>query len=778
MRKAILLASAISLASPLVAFAQDTQSDEAITSLSEIVVTASKREERLIETPQTVNVVSGEQLEAYNITQFEDVQKLVPGLDITRGDGRQNAVSMRGVRFDPDTQTSATVDVYLNEVLFDPTQALQAQFDIGSIQVLRGPQGTLRGGTGPSGAILVGTRAPDPNTVTGNLTASYSDRESTNVQGGVSFPIVEDKLAVRIAGLYDWNRGNDAENIITGERDRARSFGGRLSILFEPTDNLSFLLTHQQFRSKRTQLLTVTSVGTTTGAFGQLDEGDRASITDGTNFIETRGQATILNATWDMDQHRLSYVGSFQDNSTNYLRDLDTLNSWLDLSILGQSGRYPAQFLQDLRINNKQLTNEIRFERTGDHFWIYRFGAYARDSRTPFTGLIDLTGANGACETSPGLLGTIFGLPCLRLGGGIPAETHDRGYFTTHTFNFTESDTLDIGLRYSETEIESQTNPRSFDALTGSVSYKHEFSPDLMAYASYGRSFRPGGFDESGAQGSILPEEFFNWDEETSDSFELGVKGELLDGRVSYAVAAFYQKFDGFINRVNEIACTGNPNSGSGPVPGTVYATGTGLNDFSQCGTGTVNFTYNGDAIVKGVEAEVRAQITDGWSAAANLSYADARYDDATIPCNDFNGDGRPDDAGIEAVQAGRYFSVCTTDAAVSSIPKFQATLSTEYRFDVMGGREAFVRGLANYRGERENPNTGITRDATFRIDAFAGVEVADGVEVSVFARNLLDDTDDFVGQEGFNPFGQPTGYANITYDQRREVGVQLRYDF
>jgi iron complex outermembrane recepter protein len=762
MRKQLLLATAIAVASPAFAMAQEAAQDD-FTSLSEIVVTASKREERLIETPQTVNVVSGEQLEAYNVTQFEDVQKLVPGLDITRGDGRQNAVSMRGVRFDPDTQTSSTVDVYLNEVLFDPTQALQAQFDIGSIQVLRGPQGTLRGGTGPSGAILIGTRAPDLNTVTGNLTASYSDRESTNVQGGVSFPIVEDKLAVRIAGLYDWNRGNDAENIVTGEKDRARSYAGRLSILFEPTDDLSFLLTHQQFRSKRTQLLTLVSVpGSITGAFGQIGEDDRASVTDGTNFIETRGQATILNATWDLDEHRLSYVGSFQDNSTVYNRDLDTTNT------------FPGfQFLQDLRINQKQLTNELRFERTGDHFWLYRFGVYARDTRSPFSGVIDLTGGNGACGGP--LAG--FGLPCFSLGGGKPAEGHDRGYFTTQTFNFTESDTLDIGLRYSEMETESETNPQSFDAWTGSASYKHEFSDGLMAYVSYGRSFRPGGFDESGAQGSILPEEFFTWEEETSDAFELGVKGALFDGRLTYAVAAFYQKFDGFINRVNEIACTGTPNSGSGPVPGTVYATGTGLNDFSRCGGGTVNFTYNGDAVVKGVEAEFRGQITDSWSAAANLSYADAHYDDAAIPCNDFNGDGRPDNSGVPAVQAGRYFSVCTSDAAVSSIPKFQATLSTEYRFEVVGGREAFVRGLANYRGEREDPNTGVSRDATFRLDAFAGVEVADGVEFSVFARNLLDDTDNFVGPESFNA-GFPTGYANITYDQRREVGVQLRYDF
>jgi iron complex outermembrane recepter protein len=783
MKKAILLASVFALSSPLCALAQE--SDDNVTSLGEIIVTAQKREERLIETPQTVNVVSGEQLEAYNITRFDDIQKLVPGLDITRGSGREQAVSLRGVRFDPDSQTSSTVDVYLNEVLFDPTQALQAQFDIGSIQVLRGPQGTLRGGTGPSGAILVGTRAPDLNNVTGNLSASYTDRESTNVQAGVSFPIVEDKLAVRIAGLYDWGLVNEVRSVVSNERDRSRSYGARLSILFEPTDSLSFLLTHQQFRSKITSLRAVASAPDSpigVGPYGQIEADDRLAITDGTNRFETRGKATILNATWDLDEHRLSYVGSYQDNDFNTIRDLDVGNGLLDFDIFGiPIGRQPIQLYQDLRISSKALSNELRFERTGDHFWLYRFGIYARDSKTPFTGLVDYTGANGACQTAPGLLAG-FGLPCLVLGGGRPAETSDRGYFTTHTFNFTDRDTLDLGVRYSETEVDNPPNSQSFDAWTGSASYKHEFSDAFMAYVNYGRSFRPGGFDDTGAAshtgpGSI-PQSYFRWEEEKSDAFELGAKGTLLDGRVSYAVAAFYQKFEGFINRVNGIACTGNPSSGVGPRPGTVYATGSGLNDTSTCGNGSVNLTYQGDAIAKGVEAEIRAQLTEAWSVQTNLSYADAHYDDAAIPCNDYNGDGQPDNIGQPAVQAGQYISLCRTDAAVSSIPKFQATVTSEYRFEVADGYDAFVRGLARYRGEREDPNTGISRDSTFRVDAYAGVKTPQGVELSVFARNLLDDTDDFVDTEAYSLFGAPTGYSVVDYDQRREVGVQLRYDF
>jgi iron complex outermembrane receptor protein len=200
----------------------------------------------------------------------------------------------------------------------------------------------------------------------------------------------------------------------------------------------------------------------------------------------------------------------------------------------------------------------------------------------------------------------------------------------------------------------------------------------------------------------------------------------------------------------------------------------------SACrGTGTTNITFNGDASVRGVELELRGLIMEGWTAQLTASYVDAHYDDASIPCNDYNADGIPDTAGAPAIQPGRYISVCTTDQALSTQPKWAASLSTEYRFD-LGGRDAFVRALATYRGERESLSDEQTFPSSFKVDAFAGVEVADGLELSVFARNLFDEQNTILGVTELNDnlFGSPTGYTSVEYDPRREFGVQLRYDF
>ncbi|WP_167304715.1 TonB-dependent receptor [Sphingobium vermicomposti] len=767
MRKALLLFGTMLSSAP--AFAQpatQAQGVEATNNAADIVVTAQKRVERLIDTPQTVNVVSGEQLEQFNVTRFEDVAKFVPGLSISSGDGRQQAVSLRGVSFDQDSQTNRSVDIYLNEVPFDPTQALQAQFDIGSIQVLRGPQGTLRGGTGPSGAILIGTRQPSLQKFEASGSASYSDLEAVNLQGGVSIPVVNDKVGVRVAGLYDLNYGNGVRNILTGDTDRSRSYAGRISLLLHPTENLDILVTHQQFRSKSRQLRPVVSAeGVPVGEFGLIGPDDRAAIADGDNLFVTKGRATIVNASYDFGGHLLSYIGSYQNNDFNTVRDLDVANGLLPF---GPGFRLPVQLFQRIDIKTKALTNELRFERTGDHFWIYRFGVYFNDVKTPFTGLVDYTGANGACETTPGPLAgpPPFGLPCLPLGGGTPVKSHDRGYFTTQTFNFTDKDTLDLGLRYSTNKVNDPTNPTKYDAWTGTASYKHEFSDSLIVYGNYGRAYRPGGFDttEAATNGGPgrLPNSLFAWSPEKSDSFEIGAKGTLFNNRLTYAVSAFYQKFDNFINRVNGVACDYDPST---------------VGD--QDGCSAINLTYNGDAIVRGVEMELRGQITRNWNAQLSASYTDAHYDDAEIPCNDYNNDGEPDFGGAPAVQPGRFFSVCSSNSALSALPKFQASFNTEYSIDLPDDFQSFVRLLGRYQGKRVNPNSNIRYPNAFKLDAFVGVRTPIGAEVNFFVRNVFDQRRDNVDPgQIFDLFGTPTGYTAINYDQRREFGIQTRLSF
>lgn len=766
----------------------EPQAAPADNQLSDIVVTANKRQERLIDTPQTINVVNGDQLEKFNATRFEDLQRFVPGLEVDNGGKRTVSVSLRGVAYDPDSQTNSTVDIYLDEVPFDPAQAVQAQFDVGSIQVLRGPQGTLRGGTGPSGAILVGTRQPNLQRIEMNGSGSYSDRGAVNLQAGVSIPLIADKLAVRVAGLYDWNPVNGVRDIANGQKDFNRSYGGRISLLFQPVPNLNFLIVHQEFRARNNQLMAMVSdPSAPVGRFGQLGVEDRAAVSLGPIEQQTNGRATILNATWDVAGNRLTYLGSYQDNDSNQTADLNYANSltpsFLNFVVPGL-GNYAYQQYQNIRVNTRRFTNELRLERTGNHFWIYRFGTYFDDSESRLGGVIDYTGANGSCRTARGPL-AIIGLPCIDLGGGVIPKSHTRGFFSTQTFNFTSRDTLDLGLRYTTAHVDNPPYDTRYKAWTGSASYKHEFGPGLIAYANYGRSFRPGGFDSSGfnnsAGANAIPASVFYWKPERSDAVEVGFKGELLGRRFTYAVSGFYQKFDNFINRVNSIACTGNP-AGIGPLPGTVYTTSNGgvPTGGNACGnTGVVNLTYNAPASVRGVELDLRGQIMRGWTGQITAAYADAHYDNAEIPCNDYNGDGIPDQVGTPAVQAGRIYSLCRSSGQLSSLPKFQATFNTEYRFALPDGFHAYVRGIGRYLGPADIATTGQHIPSKFKVDGFAGIETPVGVEVGMFVRNLFDQRVDVVSNaQMYDLFGAPTGYRTVTYDQRREFGLLMRMNF
>src|ERR1700740_876936 len=130
--------------------------------LGEIVVTARRRSESLQEVPQTVNAVSSDTVQKLNITQFTDVQNVVPGLSLQNSpNGYQSAASMRGVTFDVNTAAPlGTVATYMNDVSVQSSFMFNSLFDIGQIEVLRGPQGTTRGVSTPSGAITVSTRKP------------------------------------------------------------------------------------------------------------------------------------------------------------------------------------------------------------------------------------------------------------------------------------------------------------------------------------------------------------------------------------------------------------------------------------------------------------------------------------------------------------------------------------------------------------------------------------------------------------------------------------------
>ena len=197
-------ASIVALATVVPAYAQDSEA-----AVEEVIVTAQRREQRIQDVPMTVSAVSGAALEEFNIFTMTDVQTLTPGLVLDGSDGRVARASLRGVTYDPDAAALAgTVGFYFNELPIDAAYAFRSLYDVGQIEVLRGPQGTLRGQPSPAGAVTITSRSPNYSEYGGSLSQSLSDASLINTQAVINIPIIQDKLAIRLAGVYDSTDGN------------------------------------------------------------------------------------------------------------------------------------------------------------------------------------------------------------------------------------------------------------------------------------------------------------------------------------------------------------------------------------------------------------------------------------------------------------------------------------------------------------------------------------------------------------------------------------------
>jgi iron complex outermembrane receptor protein len=204
----------------------------------DIVVTAQRREERLSRVPVSVVAFSAATLQTRNITSEQDIGTLVPGLQVKNGqNSNQLSFSMRGQTLDPFSGTSPAVLTYLNEAPYNPGNTSTAFFDLGSIQVLKGPQGTLFGRNATGGAVLYSTPMPG-NEFSGYVILRGASRNYGQMQAAIDLPLAPGKLAVRLA--FDATRGDGyITNVHTGNTlGDKNSRSGRATILFTPSDTI------------------------------------------------------------------------------------------------------------------------------------------------------------------------------------------------------------------------------------------------------------------------------------------------------------------------------------------------------------------------------------------------------------------------------------------------------------------------------------------------------------------------------------------------------------
>ncbi|GAD48466.1 putative TonB-dependent receptor [Caenibius tardaugens NBRC 16725] len=239
-------AAAGAFVAPHAAIAQTQTAPQASTSsgLSEIIVTANRREERAQDVPIAITALSPERLEQQGITKAQDLQASIPSLVVgPNGQGSRETQSFtlrgQGATF----QASPGVVMYMNEVPVPTAVSLSqmggpGQFiDIENLQVLAGPQGTLFGRNTTGGAVLIVPKKPQ-NEFGGWIKGEYGNYDRKYIEGAINVPIVEDKLLLRVMGAFHDRDGYTRDVQWNKDRDNEHWYTTRVGLTFRPTDTI------------------------------------------------------------------------------------------------------------------------------------------------------------------------------------------------------------------------------------------------------------------------------------------------------------------------------------------------------------------------------------------------------------------------------------------------------------------------------------------------------------------------------------------------------------
>jgi len=258
--KSVLIASgctAILIAAlPGIARGADAEATDSSNSLEEIVVTATRRSEKLQDVPLSVTAFSEQDLVQQGIVGYEGLARETPGIVLNEQSANFNNFTSRGIATNSyGANLQSPVAIYIDELpisrIGNTTTIDPNLFDVERVEFLRGPQGTLFGSSSLSGALRVLTKSPDltdfQTSALVDFGISETDAFRQRYNGMVNIPIIDNTLALRIVGFYHHDEGY-TDNIGTGidHSNTLEDGGGRLSLLWAPTEKLSVKLLYSR----------------------------------------------------------------------------------------------------------------------------------------------------------------------------------------------------------------------------------------------------------------------------------------------------------------------------------------------------------------------------------------------------------------------------------------------------------------------------------------------------------------------------------------------------
>lgn len=551
--------------------------------IEEVFVTAEKRSESLQELSQAVTAISDEDIENKNVTSFVDLSAIVPGVTVAKNEGYKTVISIRGVGNETNQNAIAAPSVafHMDGIFIASPFSLQTDFiDVDRIEVLRGPQGTLFGQNSTGGAINVISKKPVIEEKSGNYDLSFGNYGLLKFRSSNNVPL-SSSSAGRFSILIN-ERDGFSKNIFTGQDlDDDSSISFRSDFLFELTDSSSLRLFAQYFDVDRNGSA-LRGIDDPTPDIRKLSQ-DTISKHELTSSVV----AGIYEA--DLGSSTLKIMASVQEDDILVIRDNDRHNygdSVLSIPGLGSDAVYqrsefnPETSLVDTTtfeinlISNEPALNGKLDWTVGAFYMEHDIENVIRGYRDN-----DLTGqlkylCSESFASSDYCYTHDFGIPG-RFDVFSPNADWDfvtdafpsresYSVFGQVTYSFTDSTRIISGLRYSEdtftTDVTNFFNVESFqeegtnDETTWRITGELDFKDSSMAYLSFTKGFKPGGsnltFGFTEAQDieagrPVAPAMVFpTFEAETVDSFEVGLKTDLNDGRARANIAVFNYTYE------------------------------------------------------------------------------------------------------------------------------------------------------------------------------------------------------------------------------------------
>ncbi|HDQ4470899.1 TPA: TonB-dependent receptor [Pseudomonas aeruginosa] len=737
--------------------------DKADTALGKVTVTARRREEDSQKVPTPITVLGGETLEAQRISRVQDLQQVLPSVNVAYIHARQSSVAVRGIGNNPASDgLEGSAGIYLDNVyLGRPGMAVFDLLDIEQLELLRGPQGTLFGKNTTAGVLNISTRAP---TFTAERTVEVSGGQDGYFQGRgtVSGPLGE-TLAGRLSAYRTRDDGyikniHDDNYLNGGERQGARG-----QLLFEPNEDFSlrWIANYNEEDSSNGSMVVYGGAerfwqrAALVGASPLRDPQRRKVNINGRQHVSVHQGGSSLEANWNLaGGYRLTSISAYR-----YWHFTPANDEQLNVSAINDTG---------VEVHDRQFSQEIRLASPTGGAFDYVVGAYAfrqnlgNKTFTSYGPLADLylLGAN------LGALNDTYS----KANGKI--ETDSFALFAQGTWHLTERLDFTAGLRgtYEEKNAKVERFAPLGGAAVGGVgaavrngqlgaydsgdlsqynfapsallSLSYQFSDDLLGYASLSHGEKSGGVNLAvGSAPSAGADSLLVGPERANDA-ELGLKSTLFDRRLLLNANLFWTGIHGY-------------------QATTLYQ--------APGSTQLVQVLANAGSVrSRGLEFEATALPLRGLTLNFNGSYNDVTYlsfKDAPCPAEVSTRPGAPSSCDL-------------TGQRVVGASKWIANLNGEYQWRLDDRFQPYVSASYAYRSAAEGT---LDNSDLSKIDGYALVNLAAGLrsdlgdgqlDTSVWLKNAFDK--DYY----LSAFASINGSYTASVGQPRTLGVSLRYDF